>query len=193
MVGALVTPGLYQVELVGIHGGVAETLAGPSPFNVVAVPGRTSDVDQSTVALFRVEIDGLVRRVAGSAQHTAALRDRVKHLRAGIAATPDSGDLGVRLEATHRTLEAAAALLLGDPVLQRLDEPDVPSLRATIETIAGAHRQTTGAPTATQRNTAARSETELTAVEATLAEVGEALSALSQDLDDRGGPWTPRS
>jgi photosystem II stability/assembly factor-like uncharacterized protein len=193
MVGALVTPGLYQVELVGIHGGVAETLAGPSPFNVVAVPGRTSDVDQSTVALFRVEIDGLVRRVAGAAQHTTSLRDRVKHLRAGIAATPDSGDLGVRLEATHRTLEAAAALLLGDPVLQRLDEPDVPSLRATVETIAGAHRQTTGPPTATQRNTAARSETELTAVEATLAEVGEALSALSQDLDDRGGPWTPRS
>ena len=192
-VGALVAPGSYQVELVGIHDGTEDILAGPQRFDVVAVPGRTVDADHDSLRAFRTGVDALVRRVSGAGEHVAALRNRVKHLRAGVAATPGTAELGGRLETLHRALEDAAITLLGDPVRTRLDEPDVPALRATVENVAEAHRQTTGEPTATQRRLIERAEAAITSTEGELAAVAESLTELSSDLDAAGGPWTPRA
>ncbi len=192
MVGALVAPGDYQVELVGIQDGIAALLAGPRPFHVVAVPGRTVDADQQALKAFRSSVDSLVRRVSGAAAAVESLRDRVKHLRDGIARTPNSSGLGTALEGLHRTLEDAAITLLGDPVLRRLDEPDVASLRSTVENIAAAHGHTTGPPTTTQRTAIEHSEDEMDSLGAILDSLSSELASLAVDLDGHGGPWTPR-
>ena len=173
--------------------GVVEVavLAGPEGFEVVDVPtagqrpAGDHDFDRWTA--------DLARRVAGATEQVDRGRHRVRHLRAGLAATPGVGpELHGRLADAHRRLEEVRRCLAGDPVRQRLGEAAQPSIDELVGRVSGLGWSTTGPPTATQRAAVARAAAELEPLTRDLADVLAELAALSADLDAAGGPWTPR-
>ncbi|MEM8924115.1 MAG: hypothetical protein AAGD35_11495 [Actinomycetota bacterium] len=145
-------------------------------------------------AAFDERTAALARRAEGAARHVEAARDRVRHLRAGLAATPGApADLGPRLDQAARRLEEVGRSLSGDPVLGRRAEADAPSVRDLVGRVTGFHWDTTGPPTATQQASVARAEAELQPlVDALVAVVDVELPAITATLDAAGGPWTPR-
>lgn len=195
--GPLAPAGRYTVELVRVApGGVdVEVVADPEPFDVVAVPGgepgggdHTDDTD------FEVRTAALARRVEGTVRQVETARDRIRHLRAGLAVTPAApNELVSRLDQANRRLEQVARRLTGDAVRERLAEADTPSVQELVGRVTAYQWDTTGPPTSTQRAAVARADAELTPLLAELAAIvdGE-LPAMTAALDDAGGPWTPR-
>ncbi len=191
--GALVSPGRYSVELVHVTSDAADILAGPQSFDVVPTPAveESSGLDRSQE--FGSAASDLARRVAGTGKQVDVARDRIRHLRAGIAATPGATEMLVRLEDVHRELEDLSVRIKGDPVRERLNEPAPASLRDMVDRVTGHHGNTTGQPTATQRSMIDWAHSEFDAVGDRLNNLidGE-LARLIADFDAAGGSWTPR-
>jgi len=186
-------PGDYTVELTHATADGVEVLAGPESFSVVPAPAANDAAEAPGSDDFRRETADLARRVAGAVQRIEAGRDRVRHLRAGILATPGNPDLLGRLEDANRRLERLGDRLSGDPVRQRLAEPPAASVRSQVERVAHEHWETTGPPTATQRTVLARAAAAFESLAVDLDELIDVdLAALTADLDAAGGPWTPR-
>ena len=195
--GPLVPPGIYTVELATqVLGGGLNILAGPEQFSVVATPtvgSLVAAVDSAEVDAFRRGAADLTRRIAGAVKHVDATRERVKHLRAGLTATPSGVDLLPRLDELHRRLELLDSELRGDPVRRRLHVADSPSIHSLVERVATHHWETTTPPTATQRRSIERVAEVFDPLLVELAHlVDEALAELTADADGAGSPWTPR-
>jgi hypothetical protein len=190
-VGPLCPAGTYSVELVRLRAdGEAELLAGPEPVEVVDVATPTGSDDG---AAFGAEVDDLRRRIAGASKEITALRDRFTHLRVALTAAPGtSPEHFGRLDACHRSVEAVATQLTGDPVLADLNEPPSQSVKSLADRAGHFHLYRTGAPTQTQRAAAARAAAEFAplrdALDAAFAELAEITAA----VDAAGGTWTPR-
>ncbi len=203
--GPLAPAGTYSVELVRIltgeqanGGSSAEILAGPQRFDVVDIPAvaertEANGENGSDATAFARQIGGLARLVSGAQEQVEVCRTRVKHLRVGLATTPAAGPerLG-RLDDLHRQVEELGRRLTGDPVRERLSEPDVVSIAETVGRINYVQALTTGNPTATQRRAANDAAQATTSLVDDLSSVVESLRELSVELDDLGGPWTPR-
>ena len=117
---------------------------------------------------------------------------RVRHLRAGVAATPGAVALTNDLEAVNRELEEVAVRLVGDAVREKLAEPAVPSISEAVDRVVSTQWSTTSAPTQTQRASIERAGGAFEATVRELDGVAVRLSELSRALDASGGPWTPR-
>ena len=186
--GPLVAAGTYSVELTVTRGGEVEVLAGPEQVEVVDVPGVGASDDD-----FVATTAALARRVAGAAKEVGAARDRITHLRAAIAAAPGADAmLHGRLDAASRRLETVAIAVLGDPVVQKLEDPFAPSIKGLVERVAYFHWTTSGAPTATQRVALDRATTDFEPARTELDDVLDELAAVTGAIDDAGGAWTPR-
>ncbi|MFW2382373.1 MAG: hypothetical protein ACN4GZ_11485, partial [Acidimicrobiales bacterium] len=191
--GALVPPGRYSVELVYLSSNGSEVLAGPQLFEVRAVAAveESSGLDR-TQAFGRDAFD-LARRVAGAGKRVDSARDRIRHLRAGMIATPAAADLLIRLDQIKGRLEDVALRLHGDPIREKLSEPASPSVRSIVERITVHAGNTTGAPTATQRLAIDSAAVAFDSIQNVLSDlIDNELANLTVDLDDAGGPWTPR-
>ncbi len=190
-VGPLCAAGTYTVELVRmLADGTAESLAGSESVEVLDVVTQ-ADGDDGTA--FGAEIDDLRRRIAGAAKAITAARDRLTHLRVALAAAPGSSpELVGRLDACHRSVEAVAAQLTGDPVLADLHEPPSQSVKGLADRAGHFHLSRTGAPTQTQRKAAARAATAFGPLRAALDTALEELAEITAAIDTAGGTWTPR-
>ncbi|NNC80437.1 MAG: glycosyl hydrolase [Acidimicrobiales bacterium] len=188
--GPLVEPGSYSVELVRLSAAGVELLAGPEQFSVVPTPAVSAA--QGDAGDFRRRSTDLARRVAGAAKQIESARDRIRHVRAGISATPAAADLLPRLESVHVAIEDAAVTLMGDPVLEKMNEPARPSVRELVGRVVSNHRNNTGPPTATQRATIDQVAANFETIVPELAAAHDELAALTAELDAAGGPWTPR-
>jgi len=170
--------------------GTAESLAGPEAVEVVDVVTKADSDDGTT---FGAEIDNLRRHIAGAAKAITAARDRLTHLRVALAAAPGaSPELVGRLDACHRSVEAVAAQLTGDPVLADLNEPPSQSVKGLADRAGHFHLYRTGAPTQTQRAAAARAAAEFVPLNDALETALTDLAELTQAIDEAGGTWTPR-
>lgn len=189
--GPLVPPGVYTVELVRLDPNGLEPLDGPRSFEVKAVPALTGETGD-TESFRRMTAD-LARRADGAAKRIDGAKDRIKHLRAGILATPGADGLLADLETVNHRLEELDNRLDGDQIRHRLQEPATPSIRELVGRVVWMHWGTTGEPTATQRDSIARAATEFEPLAAELERLIETdLAALTTALDELGGPWTPR-
>ncbi len=186
--GPLVAAGTYTVELTVTRGGAAEVLAGPEPVEVVDVPGAgTHD------ATFIDETTTLARTVAGAAKEIGTARDRITHMRAALAgATGADAGLHGRLDAANRRLEAVSVAVLGDPILQKLEEPFAPSIKGLVDRVAYFHWITRAEPTATQRAAIERARSEFGPARSELDDVLADLAAVTAAIDEAGGGWTLR-
>lgn len=198
-VGPLCAAGEYQVELVRMRpDGEVERLAGPESVEVVDLvepndaQTATEDGDSSGAAFGAASAD-LRRRMAGATKEIGAARDRLRHLRAALAAAPSAdGALHARLDACRRDLETISAQLTGDPVRSELNEPPETSIKGLADRAGGFHLSSTTAPTATQRAALERAHAAFSPLRDALTTVLEELAELTRAIDDAGGTWTPR-
>ena len=188
--GPMAAPGDYTVELVRLTAAGFESLAGPVAFSVVPIPAVEAAAEATDA--FRAASADLAREVGGAVKRVEASRDRIRHLRATIHATPNGAELVTSLEDLHRRNEELAGRLTGDPVREKLSEPDEPSIRGQVERVTGHHWRTTGAPTATQRQSIDLARAAFDGLRGSLDSVEAGLRGLAEDLDAAGGPWTPR-
>ena len=189
--GDLVPPGRYQVEIVRLDtGGAPDVLAGPETFEVRPIPAVTNSPGDDPD--FRLEIAGLATRVAGAVAQIERLRERIRHLRATILLTPRAAELLGRTDAAGRALDDVAIRLLGDTDRSGLDEATVPSIRSLVERVVKMHRDTTAAPTRTQRDSIRRATLAFESFEVERDDVLDEIDAITAQLDAAGGPWTIR-
>jgi hypothetical protein len=114
-------------------------------------------------------------------------------MRASLLAAPRADPaLFARVDAAEKTLAELRRRLEGDPVRDRLNEADVPSIAGRVSS-ALAVFDTRQAPTATQRRDVEIATSELGALSRDLeALIGGELAALGTALEAAGAPWIPR-
>ena len=192
--GPLAPAGSYQVELVRIGPDGREVLAGPQPFEVVATPESDHEAEVAAQAdAFGRRTEQLARRVMGSVEQVGAVRNRIRHLRAALSATPGGAvELVGRLEDVHRRLETLSRELSWDPITGELADPAPPTLEALVGRVTWFDWDTTTPPTATQRAAVDRVADRFESLSDELAALVADVDALTTDLDTAGGPWTPR-
>jgi photosystem II stability/assembly factor-like uncharacterized protein len=191
--GPLVAPGRYTATLTIVSAGGVRTLGKPQSFAVKPVNTLPTGTDLTAVAAFQQQVAELRRRVAGAGEDVNRVRDQLRRMRAALLATPKA-DLALfaRLDAADKAVAELRRRLEGDPVRERLNESDAPSIGGRAAS-AMAVFDTRQAPTATQRRDVEIATTELAAVSRDLdALVGGEIAKLAAALDAAGAPWTPR-
>jgi hypothetical protein len=126
------------------------------------------------------------------AKQVETARDRIRHLRAAITQAPAAVPLLARTDAAAAALDQLATSLLGDADRTRLHEATSPSIRSLVDRVVWHHRDTTSAPTGTQRATIERAGAALETATSARDEVIAELDAITSELDAAGGVWTPR-
>ena len=191
--GPLAAPGVYSAELVGVSATGDELMSGPESFTVKPTPatsGRDTGGGESGTA-FQADTAGLAARVRGSAKLVESTKDRIAHIRAALLQTP-SASLFPDLQSLQRQLEGLRRELVGDPISERLSEPETPSIMSAVDRVAYMHSDTTQPPTQTQRTSIATAMARYESFTPRLAEVVEAVAQLTAEVDEAGGPWVPR-
>ncbi len=192
--GPLALPGTYTVELVTVVNGRSTSVAGPESFDVVPLELATfAAEDHGEVLAFRRRAARLQRAVTGSSRAAAEIRTRLDHLRRTFLETPDAdAELLTALKSLRAKLTAITTVLDGDAVLRKHQAPSPRSIRSRIGGVVDDQLHVTSAPTQTQRDVLAETETMFTKVHADLRELIEThLKALEDRMEDAGAPWTP--
>ncbi|MDE2870067.1 MAG: glycosyl hydrolase, partial [Gemmatimonadota bacterium] len=191
--GPLAPPGRYTVEMALVTEAGVETLGTPRSFTVKPVLNRPPGTDHTAAMEFAQETAELQRRAHGAAAEIGRARDRLRHMRAALDATPRAGaELYRRLEEIEGRLAGIAADLRGDPAPGRLNQPSAPSIMGRIGQVAWGHWGTRQEPTGTQRASLAIAWEGFDEVVAALRSLlRDDLAALERDMEAAGAPWTP--
>jgi hypothetical protein len=191
--GPLMAPGRYTATLMIVSASGARAVGTPQTFEVKPVRNLPADTDLTAVAAFQQQLAELRRRAAGAAEEVGRARDRLRRMRASLLAAPRADPaLFARVDAAEKTLAELRRRLEGDPVRDRLNEADVPSIAGRVSS-ALAVFDTRQAPTATQRRDVEIATSELGALSRDLeALIGGELAALGTALEAAGAPWIPR-
>ena len=191
--GPVAAPGTYTVSLALRQGGVLKEI-GTQTFEAeppASLAGTTSR-DAATRA-FRLETAALQRAVLGAVALSGETQQRLVALKRAIDAAP--GDTRA-LAATARQLEQRLAELRiplsGDQTLSRRSEPTPASIVARMGEVVRYHWNSSGAPTATQRQNLKWAGEAFAPVRSGLEQLVERdLRALETAAEQAGAPWTP--
>jgi hypothetical protein len=166
-----------------------------------AVPLGTATLgteDRAALVAFQRDVAALQRAVWGASRALGEAETRIAHLKKGIADTLSSGQeaaldaMDTRVRALESVLADLKAELRGDRTISSRAESTPPSLMGRISQIVSGSWNATSAPTATHRGNyriAAEAFSDWLPRLRTLME--QDLSALEDDLEAAGGPWTP--
>jgi hypothetical protein len=172
--------------------GGARQIGAPQVFEVKPVPNLPAGLDLTAVATFQAQVADVQRRVAAATAQVRQAREELRYMEAALVATPGAdASLAGRLDAARRALADIALRLSGDPVRQRLNEVDEPSIAERVGEAAGTW-STRQLPTSTQRAA-------LESATADFEEAGRALAGLltgdlarlQRDLAAAGAPYIP--
>jgi hypothetical protein len=192
--GPLATPGVYSVTLEEEVEGATVVLAGPEPFDVLALDLATfAAPDPEATLAFRRKVGDLQRAVRGAIRAANDARDRIAHLRQAVVDTPaNTADALADLQRIDERLTTALIALRGDKTLEKRNEPVPPSIRGRVEAIVRDQWRVTSPPTRTQQAQYAHAGEAFTTVLAELTELLESdLPAIEQRLEQAKAPWTP--
>jgi photosystem II stability/assembly factor-like uncharacterized protein len=191
--GPLVAPGTYRVQLVKRVDGTETPLGAAQPFNVVPLYlSIMKESDRAAVLEFQKRAAAMQRTAMGAARATSDALTRIQYIRRALdqIAGPDP-KLVAEVNRIDTALHDVQDQLVGDPVLERHNEPVLPSLLDRVNTAVGG-LTTTQPPTATHREALAIVEQQMgplldklrTLIDVDLANVEKQMNAL-------GAPWTP--
>ncbi len=192
--GPMAAPGSYTVEIDRWHEGVLETIAGPTPFEVMPLGMPTlAAADRAAVAAFNLEL-GELQRVATGAGRAAAEAERQlelieqavrRHRQADLQLIDEVRDLQLRLRDVQEVLS-------GDPTKRRRSESDMPGIMQRLQGAIGGAWATSNGATQTHRDQYEIASRELEALIPRLRElVEQELPALHERLEAAGVPWSP--
>lgn len=188
----LVAPGRYTATLMVLTPSGARPVGSPQSFEVKPVPNLPAGLDLTAVAAFQGAVAEAQRRAAAASAQVRQAREELRYMDAALVASPRA-DVGIaaRIDVARRTLADIARRLSGDPVLQRLNEADAPSIAARIGEAAGTW-STRQLPTATQRAALESATADLSDVMKALTDVlSNDLARLQRDLAAAGAPYIP--
>ncbi len=192
--GPLAPPGRYRVELALITAAGVQPLDEPREFEVRALPTSFFPApDYTQVAAFHRETGELLRQASGASRRLGQAEEKLPYLRKALVAAPRaSTSLFEQLDQFESELAGMRRQLQGDPILNRFEEPSVPSILGRAWGVAGGTWDTRQAPTLTQQRSLAVAQEEFAALESDLAILlGETLPTLEAELEAAGAPWTP--
>jgi photosystem II stability/assembly factor-like uncharacterized protein len=192
--GPMVVPGAYSVSLAKRGAGTVTELAGPQPFKVTPLGLATLKAeDQVAVFAFEEKTGRLQRAVLGAVEATKDARARIAKIKVALADTPaDIAAVAEQARSIDAQLADLQVALSGDHVLERHNEPTMPSIVDRVQGIVSSEWATTQAPTQTMRDAYTVAGEEFVGVLAklhTLVEID--LKHLDETMEKIGAPWTP--
>jgi photosystem II stability/assembly factor-like uncharacterized protein len=193
IVGPLVVPGTYRVQLLKRIDGVETALGEPQTFNVVPLYlSIMNETDRKAVLEFQKRAAKMQREVLGAEKLVGDALTRVQYIRRALDEI-EGGDaqLTARVNAVDTQLRDMAEVIGGDTVRRQRSEPSPPSLLDRVgNSVAGLI--TTQAPTQTYRESLALAEQQFAPLSERLRQVIEVeLPAIEKRLNELGAPWTP--
>jgi len=191
--GSLVVPGEYNVRFQKLHRGKLEDLGPAQKFSVVPLgAGALPAPDRLALGQFQAEVAKLWSTVQGTQEAAGELDNRLAFAKKAIAETPGA-DPAWRGEAAaiEENLRAARLVLSGDKVMQKVEEPTLPTLGGSVGRVVESLWNSIAAPTATQRSAVADAGVLLEKVLGDLEAGDKALRSLEEKLEKAGAGWTP--
>ena len=190
--GPYALPGTYTVQAHRRRGDAHEPLGEPVSFEVVPISQPTLDpVPREEAFSYHLLAGELQRVVHGADRKVQETIDQVEKMKEMIEANKDAGpELWEEARQLEIQLLDASESIRGDSTRDRLDEPDVPSLRGRVSAALYGMRTTHG-PTATHRRQyeiALEEYRELVGPLRTL--LDENVPAFKRKLEAAGIPWT---
>ncbi|GMU63910.1 MAG: hypothetical protein AMXMBFR36_01840 [Acidobacteriota bacterium] len=193
--GPLAAPGRYTVTLARRVDGVETTLAGPVPFDVVALSARALPAtDREALETFVRETAALQRAALGASRLAADTTKRLALVRRALddAHAPTAAALRQEARGVDARLRDLRRALDGDSVMASRNEGVPPSLLDRVNYAVATHYSSTAAPTATSRRQLELASAELTNLLAALRTIVETdLPGLEAGAEAAGAPWTP--
>ena len=193
VVGPLVVPGSYRVQLFKRIDGAETALGDAQTFNVVPLYlSIMNEGDRKQVLDFQKRAAKLQREVLGTEKLVDDARTRIQYIRRALDEI-EGGDaqLTARVNAVDNTLRDISEVLGGDTVRQQRSEPAPPSLLDRVGNAVNG-MTTTQPPTQTHRQSLTLAEQEFAPLAARLRQLIEGdLAAIEKQLDAMGAPWTP--
>ena len=192
-VGPMVTPGDYTVSISKRINGVVTQLAEPQTFTVKPIGDSPEAAeDRNAVLAFQQETAATARAVTSAQAASGELRNRLAHLKKSVEAlTAPNGDHRARIQALEATLDEADMAMLGDRTVSSRNEPAPWSITARVGEIRGWGWQHQSPITGSNEEALALAQQEFTAALEQLREVETGLTALEDDLERLGAPYTP--
>ena len=190
--GPLAAPGNYAVELFIVHSGELVSQGKPQSFEVKPVQNSKSDIDYKAVAAFQKKTSELARQIGANNQKLGEAKDRIKHMKAALLETPQaSQDLFAKLHQLENKEAELQKQLWGNPVRQKMNESNAPSIGSRVGAVINGHWETTQAPTDTQKRNIEIAEDDFKNFIVELRSYLSALEAYEVDLEKAGAPYTP--
>ncbi len=190
--GPLVAPGNYRVALYVAHNGSLAAQGAPQTFRLKPVANTRPDSEFQSIAAFKAKTSELSRQVSSAGSKLTEAANRLKHIKAALMQTPKANQqLFADLNQLELDLATLRHQLNGDPIRQRLDESNTPSIRSRVGTVAYGHWRTTQNPTATQQRNIEIATTEFNQFRADLTAYFKALASYEAALEAAGAPYTP--
>jgi hypothetical protein len=191
--GPLVAPGTYRVQLIKRVDGAETALGAAQPFNVVPLYlALMKESDRAAVLEFQKRAAAMQRTAMGAARATSEALTRVQYVRRALdqIAGPDS-KLVAEVNRIDTALHDINDELNGDPILQRRNEPVLPSLLDRVNTAVGG-LTTTQPPTATHREALTIVEQQIGPLLERLRKLIDVdLASVEKQMNALGAPWTP--
>lgn len=191
--GPMALPGRYSAQLVLHQGGTPRTIAQPQSFTLKSLDASPEITgDRGALQAFQLQTAKLLKAVAGTNRFSAELRNRLNHLMSALdrTSTASQGQY-LELEALRGRLNSIDTALTGDKTLRSRNEPAPLSITDRVYGIRGESWRSQSTVTGLHRDSYAIAEREFTATLAELRKLSAAVSALENQLDDQGAPWTP--
>jgi photosystem II stability/assembly factor-like uncharacterized protein len=190
--GPLVVPGTYNVQLMKIIDGVETPVGEKQSFNVVPLYASTWNASERLGVLeYQKRAARLQREVLGAQKATSDALTRVQYIRRALAEIEGSdAQLAARVNALDTELRNISEIISGDPIRQQRQEPSPPGLTDRMNN-AVAGLGTTQPPTQTHRQSLEIAERDLATVASRLQKAMAEMTAIEQQLNALGAPWTP--
>ena len=194
-VGPKVLPGTYSAELVEVSAnGEATRLGEVQQLEVVQIfASSLPDQDAEATLTFQLETGRLYIDAVGVSRELARARNRLDHLERAILETPaaELELIGSVRDQISRLAEMQRTLV-GDSVLQRLQEPTKPSVVGRIRTVIDGHWSTRAGPTTTHRSNVEIARRQLDDLLPDVRRLLDTdLPGLENQAAQAGAPWTP--
>ena len=192
-VGPMAPPGSYTVELTSITPNGTTVLAGPTELVLEEIFAPSLPAQDAAATLAFQETTGrLYHRALGATQETGRALDRLAHLEEAVISGPA---VDLELLSTVFSLRQRAVdfrrILVGDAVLQSLQEPSTPSVMGRLQTAIGGHWSARTGPTATHERGVEIARAALDELLPGVESLESELRALEDAVDSAGGRRTP--
>jgi len=190
--GIMVLPGTYTVELAKNINGEVTQLAEPISFKVKTLGNQTlPPSDPEAMLAFHRDLMELSKTANSARQAYSEINDRMEYYRAA-ARMVGSASLDRKLDELEDKLKAIRVQMFGDPLKNKLEIDQAPSLSSRINTAIFTGTSAFTDPTGTSKMVKEIAEEKLGPVLASLKEIMEVdVPAIDLMLDANQAPWTP--